>query len=39
MEGVVHAQNDRVCVVEVAPDIFSRWQPVVWRNAVTRRAQ
>lgn len=35
--GVVKGSNDRVCVVEVNPDVFTRWEPVVWRNAVTRR--
>lgn len=37
LPGFVLAMNDRVVIVEVKPDIWSRWQPVVWRNAVTRR--
>lgn len=37
LEAVVLGMNDRVCIVEIRPDIWSRWQPVVWRAAVTRR--
>lgn len=37
LPGYVLATTRRVCVVAVATGPGQRWEPVVWRNAVTRR--
>lgn len=38
LPGFALAMNDLGVCVEIQPTIYTRWQPWVWRTAVTHRA-